>query len=203
MPSKTPAPAAAPKTPKAAKAPAAPDPNAQAAATKKDHKVIIILAVIAAVIFLVIPAIALTVGGIFLSKKVNESGVKVDTDSKSVSISDKNGNEFSAGGNQKLPSDFPSDIPLYNGDIAATGKVNSDGKSGWTVSILTNDSASQVSDTINKSYSSDGWSTEMTNTSAEGGLLIAKKNDLQVNIFYNSKDGKTSILYTVGKGANQ
>lgn len=200
--------ASEPKKPKATPAkpatPAvssAPDPAAQAAATKKNHKVIIILAIIAAILFLVLPAIALTVGGIFLGKKIEENGVKFDANSNSVSITDKNGNEFSAGEGQKLPADFPTSVPLYQGDMTATGKINTDGKTGWTVAIGTNDDVNKVTDSLTKSYSSDGWMTDMSNSTNEGGMIIATKGDLRVNIYYSAKDGKTSILYTVVNGA--
>lgn len=204
-PKTTKAAAPAAQTPKPATpaAQAAPDPAAQAAATKRDHKIIIILAIIAAVIFLVIPAIALTVGGIFLGKKIDEHGVKFDVNKESVNVTDKNGNSFSAGGNQNLPADFPKEVPLVEGNITASGKLAHEGQTGWTVAITTNQTPQQVADSLTKSFSSDGWTTDTNNNNGDSGMIIAKKADLRVNAFYSEKDGKAAVVYTVANGVNE
>ncbi|MEO5627786.1 MAG: hypothetical protein ABIQ89_02760 [Candidatus Saccharimonadales bacterium] len=184
--------------------PETPTPPAPAvASTSSSHKTALIIVGVVVAVFIVLPLIGLAVGGVFIGKSLKDNNVKVNSGDSSVSVSDKNGNEFSAGGSQTLPSDFPSGVPLYKGDIVTTGKVNSDGKTVWSVSISTSDSSAQVHDAMTQSYTSDGWEASINNSGEGSGLLAAKKNDMQVSAYYASKDGKTVIVYTVANGLTE
>lgn len=168
----------------------------QAPAKSNNTKIFVIVGVLV-LVFVIIPIIMILAGGLFVSKKLKDNGVNVNTNSGSVSVTDKNGNEFSAGGNQTMPKDFPTGVPVYKGDILSSGSLTVEGRRGWTVTIATSDDLNTVGTNLNDSFSKDGWTTTMSNTTNEGGLVIANKGDLRVNLFYSTQDGKTNILYTV------
>ncbi len=184
----------------AKKAPAKSTAAKTAAPAKNNTKTVLIVVAVVVFIFVVIPAIALTAGGVFLGNKINDAGLNVDTTSNgegSVNIKDKNGNEINVGGTQKLPAEFPSDIPLYDGKISASGKVTVDGKTGWTVTITTSDSLDTVSAWNTKEFSSNGWNTNLDTSSGSGGLLTATNGTYRVSAFSSNDDGTTTVLYTV------
>lgn len=189
----------APKKTVAKKAPAKAAAPKAAPAKSNNTKTVLIIVGVLVLIFVIIPAIALTAGGIFLGNKLNENGVNVDTSQQegSVNIKDKNGNEINVGGTQKLPNGFPSDIPLYDGKITASGKVTVDGKTGWTVTISTSDSLDTVGSWNTSQYSSNGWTTNLDTASGSGGLLTATNGTYRVSAFSNNEDGTTTVLYTV------
>lgn len=180
-------------------------PTSAAPVKKKSHLGLWIgLGIGAFVLLFVVPAVMFVVGvsmfGTRLGKAVNVNGTSVDGSGK-VSVQDKNGNSFSAGGNQTLPKDLPSSVVIYKGSILSSGRLTTDGKTGWSVVVATNDSLDTVGSSLSNSYSSNGWSTVMDNKSSDGGLLVAKNGNLQANIYYSTKDGKTNIVYTVAEGA--
>lgn len=188
------------ETPAEPAKPANPDPTTapEAASTSKSsHKTALIIVGVVVAIFVLIPAIALTIGGVFVGKKIADNGVKIDGDNKSVTIKDKDGNEFSAGESQELPKDFPSEVKVYSGQIVSAGRSVVEGKTAWTVAVKTSDSATKVGESLTEQYSNNGWTASMNNTSGTGGLLIATNGKYGVSAFYSSEDGQTAIVYTV------
>lgn len=195
--------------------PAKKKPAAKAAATKKtttkaapaagkkanNSKTVLIVVGIVVLVLVIIPSIIFGIGAIFVGNKladeVGVNGVNIDTAKEGVSIKDKNGNEFSAGGDQKLPDDLPKAVKIYPGTIVASGRTTIDGQTAWTVSISTNDDISKVSNSIKNTYSQDGWTTSMDSATNDGGYLVASNDTYRMNAFYGSKDGKTTVLYTV------
>jgi len=172
-------------------------PVAPAASSKSSHKTALIITGVVVGVFVVLPLIALTIGGIFLGKKISDSGVKIDSNSKTVTVKDKEGNEFSAGESQELPKDFPNDIKVYPGQIVTAGRSVVEGKVAWTAAVKTQDSATKVGESLTEQFSGNGWTAALNNTSNEGGILSAINGTYRVSAFYSSKDGQTSIVYTV------
>lgn len=193
----------APKKTAAAKAPAKKTPVKKAPVAKatggNNSKTVLIVVGVVVLLFLVIPAIALTAGGVFVGNKLKENGTTVSTENSegSVNIKDKNGNEINVGGTQKLPDSFPSNIPLYDGKITASGKITVDGKTGWTVTISTSDDLETVGSWNTSQYSSNGWTTNLDTVSSSGGLLTATNNAYRVSAFSSNDDSTTTVLYTV------
>lgn len=185
-----------PATPKT-DAPAAASP----AAPKKDNtkKVVIIVAAVVGV-FIVLPIIAVTILASVIGHKITNNGaVNVDSNKGTVSIKGKDGSEFTAGTTTSLPKDFPKDVDVYNDNIKSSSKITENGKTVWSVSVETNDSSAKVGPVLTESFTTDGWTASLNNNGTDSGLLIAKKGDLQTNIYYATKDGKTTIVYTVGQ----
>jgi hypothetical protein len=172
-------------------------PAAAAAAAKKSNKTLYIVIGVVVVIFVIIPAILFAAGVAFVGSKVNEAGVKINGNNGTVTVKGKNGDEITAGNTQTLPKDFPSQVPVYKGTIVSSSKLTTDGKTGWTVAITTGDNFTKVSDALTQSFSTNGWTASMDNKSADGGLIAAQNGTLRANLYYSTKDGKTSIVYTV------
>lgn len=188
------------KKPAAKKAPVKKAPAKPAAnAGNNNTKTILIVIGVVVAIFVILPLIALTATGVFVGKKLQENGTTVSTQDGqgSVNIKDKNGNEINVGGTQKLPANFPSDIPLYDGKITASGKITVDGKTGWTVTIQTSDDIETVGSWNTSQYSSNGWTTNLDTASGSGGLLTATNNAYRVSAFSSNENGTTTVLYTV------
>jgi hypothetical protein len=176
---------------------AAPAAPAAAATNKKNTKTVLIVVAIVVFIFIILPAILFTVGALVIGKKLADNGVSVDSSSKSVTVKDKNGNQFSAGGTQQLPADFPSNVPVYSKNVVASGRTTIDGKTAWTVSVQTNDSPATITNNLKNAFSNNGWSISNQSTTNDGGYITASNGTHNVNIFYGTDNGKTTLLYTV------
>lgn len=189
--------AAAPETPTEPTAtPVTPTPATPA--KKNNTKVVIIVVACVMGFFLLLSIAFIIAGAWFVNNKLEENGISVDSGSRSISVSDGNGNTFSASGQQNLPDGFPSEVKLYhNGKIVSSGRANVGGETGWAVTISTPDSLAQVMTSVANTYSQNGWTTEMNNNSESGAIFSATKGDLRVSVIGATKDGQTNVIYTV------
>src|SRR5690606_36891243 len=128
----------------------APTPTESPQPAHTCNKKVFIIVTTVVVVFIVIPGLLFAGGALFVGKKLKDNGVNVNTDSGSVTVKDKNGHEFSAGGSQTMPKDFPSEVTVYKGNIVSSGRITNDGKTGWTVTISTPDDTNKVGDSLNK-----------------------------------------------------
>lgn len=142
-----------------------------------------------------------------VTEKVIESqtGGKVKLNSKkgSVEIEGKDGNKVKIGEN-KLPSDFPKDAPVYKpstikGSISST----SQGKKASVVTVSTDDDLDTVVAFYKKELTGNGWTEMSALTGGEGGSQFAalgyEKGDTVVGITVSlAGNGKeTEILLSV------
>jgi hypothetical protein len=135
-----------------------------------------------------------------LSRVMNRTatnGVGLTTNGNgSATLKTANGDEISTG-TQSLPKDFPGNVPTYPGTIVQGTRLTTDGKVGWSVVIETKDDAAKVTDSLTKSFSSNGWTTSVDNKTADGGLLAAENGNLHVQATTVTQNGKTTISYVV------
>ena len=136
------------------------NPTSAPTSTKKPSSPLKIILIVVGVL------VAMSVvGGIvtaYVGKRVVENGVgaitggkaKVDTSNGSVTIKDKNGNEtFST--SSKLPTGFPSDVPVYP---SATVKVSTAVSEGsYSVTWATGDAADKVVSYYKTELTNQGW----------------------------------------------
>ena len=176
--------------------PAAPVAVAPTANQKNNTKTILIVVGVLVVIFVIIPTILVSVGaGIIGHKVIN--GVKVSNNGTTTTIQTKNGDQITAGTSQSLPKDFPTSVPVYKGTITSSSHLTIDGKATWSVIVETKDDPSKVSDALSQSFSSNGWTASLDNKTTDGGLIAAENGQLHTQVLYSTKDGKTTISYTV------
>lgn len=122
----------------------------------------------------------------------------LSTDKKGTSTTNTQASNRSQQSKQALPANFPEDVPLYEGVVTA-GKSD---KSSWVVTVTTNNTIANVTPVLSQSFTSEGWTTRLNNSTAEGGTIVAEKGNLHTTVVYGLKDGQTAIVYAVTNGAN-
>jgi hypothetical protein len=98
-----------------------------------------------------------------------------------------------------LVSSFPSDVPLYPGDVVNSLAALSEAseRPEWNAQIVTGDSFDAVDASIRADYSSAGWKTRSEMDFMGGIQLIAGNDAYTVSITYNDFDG-TGITINYG-----
>lgn len=124
--------------------------------------------------------------------------VSVDSNGKDVTVKTADGSTYSA--SQKLPSDWPSSVPLYSPyTVTGSYKASTDGKTAWHLATTTTDSYSKVTTDLPKQYS--GW-TNGSSYEANGSALYSYENDAYNVIVSVAQPDSTSnnqvvVSYTV------
>jgi cytoskeletal protein RodZ len=179
---------------------------------------IIILAVVGVVVL--IPIILLLIGGFVLKNKFGtpekaqktiESSIRAGTDGKvdlntkdgSVTIKGENGDSYSATSNNKLPDDFPKEIPFFKPNtVTASATTTTDGKKGWYVTAETSSKKEDVAKFFKDEFAKSDWTNSSTYDSGNDGMISAEntKTGITVSIVYSSADnGKVSVNYTASQ----
>jgi len=117
----------------------------------------------------------------------NATGGNVDIDDDTVNIEGDDGSSASLGEGAKVPSDFPSDVTVYEGEI----KAALTGNGSWTLSIETPDDAQTVLDFYAKELEADGWTKESTVSTDDGGMYSAKKDNRVVTVVVATNGGES------------
>jgi hypothetical protein len=162
-----------------------------------------ISAIVVSVVLTLIGMLTLLIFVLAIGKAANETGINgLDTKNGSISVTGKDGETATIGKSVSLPSGFPSDVPIYKPSDVIVATSN-DGK--YSVSLLTSDSETKVSDYYTKQLASNGWVAPQGGGDIryEGGMISNLEKDgnvLGLIIAANTKsnDGKTSITITVG-----
>ena len=163
-------------------------------------------------ILVIIPSVAFGVFAFWLSSGNNANkltegivesttGADINTEDGSLSITNKDGDQFSVGGEQDYADDFPSEIPKYpGGSVNSNIRSSSSGDTYWSNSVSTKDSMTKVLAYFKTEMSS--WTEETTFTVNNSTTTSYRKGDLQVTISVSSEDnGDTTIAYNVTKQA--
>lgn len=159
--------------------------------------------------FVVVVAFSLAGCGLIAQKAVEQStGVKVDQNGKSVTVTGKDGSTASMSAKEgELPKGLPADVPVYSGTVKASYVVEApqQGGTNFMFTIQTADSGSTVMDWYKKQLEAKGWM--VTGTVASGtdaGMVEAKKganNSIIVTVSKDTSTGKTqaAIVETLKK----
>lgn len=181
-------------------------------ANKKSNKTLYIILGSVALLLLIVPAILFfIVFGVVKDKVADNSGnlvtgainkatngnVNIDSNKGEVTIKGQNGDEIT---NKKtLPEGFPSSVKVYSpGTILVSYKSTTDGKTNWTVSLETTDSAAKVNESVKNTFSA--WTLNGDYSAADAKVVSYEDvtNKLIVTVGAPTKAGdKTTILYSV------
>jgi hypothetical protein len=159
------------------------------------------IGVLAAVALIVVLALALT-GCQMVAQKAIEgaTGVKVDKNGESVTITGKNGEQASIGSG-KVPDGFPTDVPVYQGPVTMGYKQDQGGKVAYYVTLETPDPAKTVVDWYEKQLTDQGWTkkdrNDATAGSGETSIFSAEKDTRVANVAAVTANGKTNVTITV------
>lgn len=111
-------------------------------------------------------------------------------DSKTVKI--PGGGEVST--SNKLPSDFPSDFPIYGGaKVVGSIKGDQQGLKGFFVTWETGDDVDKVTAFYKKEFEKGPWKSESTLESSGTTILGAKKEGKTAALTIARSDNKTTI----------
>ena len=163
-----------------------------------------------AVLAAVLAASALTGCG-FAAEQASEkiiegstgADVEIDDDGESVSMETEDGSVNIAGGESaEVPSDFPSDMPLYDGTLNVSTAVDTaDGKI-YSLGIQTDDDAMDVASWYADELDAEGWTTlsEITNDSGGATMVVyaLEKGTTEAQVVINADGSEpTQIAVTV------
>ena len=165
---------------------------------------------------LVIAFIALGVLGYLAKKAIEKSGPKITEQliekglekgiGENVDLNLDKGNfeikgdEGSFSASDKLPDDFPKDVPLYTGakiTSSITAKGTDDKSSSVTVSLTTKDSVDKVSAFYAAELKDNSWVVDSDYTTEEGYALSASKDGRSLFVTASGNIGETSITVSV------
>lgn len=156
--------------------------------------------------------VALSILGTVLAatvfKKAGESIIESATDTKITTSSDgtttiesKDGSaSYTASAEQKLPTDFPTGIPLYAGQkITGSYKQKTTSGNYWQITSETSDDIAKVSASVKDAYSKAPWTSDGEVESDGSFTLSYSKTGYKVSVFIteSSDMSKTSLTYTV------
>ena len=138
-------------------------------------------------------------GGIFTTADVTYRGVSVGRvvdmwlDGDGVKVESKDGTLESG---TKLPSDFPKEIPLVEGEVVSATSVKTDGKQGFVVGLSTKASAEDVANEAVTEFEKAGFETLTKTVSGNSAFLGFKSDKWEVAVSVGS-EGETTVSYIV------
>lgn len=175
---------------------------------KNSNKTLVIVLIVVGV--LVVLGIVGTILAGTLFKKAGEAivenatGTEVITNKDGTTTVESKDGSASVSTEQKLPSDFPTNIPLYpDQKIIGSYKQKTTSGNYWQVTSETSDSVSKVVNNVKEAYSKAPWETEAEVESDGSFSLSYAKTGYKVTVFIskNSDMNMTSLTYTVTEEA--
>lgn len=120
--------------------------------------------------------------------------VDIDADGDEVTVKTDQGTYTTA---DKLPADFPSDVPVYAG-AKVVGSVTADGaQGGMYVGLETTAAVDDVIAWYRSEVKARGW-TVQTDATVSGSLILSATKDTRVlSVGIAQDDGTVSITLTV------
>ena len=134
------------------------------------------------------------------NKAVKDAGLDINAKDKTVTVN-KDGQSVSLGENAKLPSDFPSDVPIYEPSDVVASLHNEE--HSYSASLLSPDSASKVSSYYASELPKQGWTSSDDTSSVtlqNGSIATFTKGDRTLGVIIASdpsSSNKTSITLSV------
>lgn len=121
--------------------------------------------------------------------------VEVDIDDESITFSDEQGNEFSAGDGSTIPDTWPEGVPLYMGGQLVFATVQAEG----TASALweTDESVEAAVASYDDALQAAGYSLDQEASMAGAQMRTYSGNNLMVNVTVAEGDGVTDVTIAV------
>lgn len=128
----------------------------------------------------------------------------VEINGEEVSIVGNGGATINIGSN-KLPEDFPSEVPLFPGAQVQSSFKSGDGSEGvWTVTFTSTDSVGTVNNFFKTGLTTNGWDTTYSYALDESYGYTAKRQNLSVTVTVSAGDNNgTSLFVSVSKETDQ
>ncbi|MEK7174494.1 MAG: hypothetical protein AAB759_02445 [Patescibacteria group bacterium] len=162
-------------------------------------KMMTIAGIIIAVV--VIGGVASRFAGKSASERTLESltGGKVNVDSGSGEVTVKT-DEGTWVGSNKLPADFPSDVPLYPGaKVQSSVSAAQEQGGGNYVGLETSDAAASVASWYKAEIVANGWKVTLNMDASGSSLLGGSKDNRELMVTVSEDGGKTTIGIAVSQ----
>jgi len=131
-------------------------------------------------------------------EKATNGTADVDLDDNTLKVNTNEGS-VEVGENVSLPSDFPSDVHVIDGNITAS-TVMSD-IDGYSVTVQTDDSVTDAKEEYESQLVADGWEITMTFNLEGVATVGAQKDDRTVTISITDSDDGAMVM--IGTSTNQ
>jgi hypothetical protein len=153
-----------------------------------------IASIIISIVIMLMQVIAVMAiaGGIFAAKnELNRQGVNINANNGTIDVKGEDGDSASIG-NAKVPSGFPSDVPIYPGSKVSGSFKSGDNK--YTVILTTTDSKNKVDSYYKSQLSANGWISDDSTGSADfgsfSGTTLSKGSQQLLVTTVDDKDNK-------------
>ena len=102
---------------------------------------------------------------------------------------------------QTVPSDWPSDVPVYGGaTVTYSASVNPQtGKPGMAIVLTTTDAMATVATYYKTELASRGWAVQSALESAGNSIFSAVKDNRTVSLLIAGAEGQTTITIGIEK----
>lgn len=161
-----------------------------------------------AVSFALVAALATTGCAKTIAEKVieNQTGgkVKIDSNGKSGSVEIKSKDGSIRIGENKLPADFPKDIPIYKPSKTTSSMSNTlEGKKTFVVTLTTDADIDGVTDFYKSGLAGKGWTEKSALTGGDGAskfsTLAYEKGEtiVTVTVTRANNDKETQMVLSV------
>jgi hypothetical protein len=122
--------------------------------------------------------------------EIGEDSFSVDTEDGSITA-----------GAGSVPDDFPTDVPLVDGEVAFAQRLESDDGFSWNLIITSDADPGTLADQVRGELTDNGFSveeaSEFSGADSAGGTILAEKGDLTVLVLVAGDGSETSATYTV------
>lgn len=131
--------------------------------------------------------------------------VDIDLDGEDgggISIDSEDGTASVDIGGGELPDDWPSDVPVIDGEIITAASSETGSESFWSATIQTSTSVSAAAEQIESDLRDAGFTigTEAQTSGGETGetaLVSGERESMGVAVYVIGVDGDTTAQYTV------
>jgi hypothetical protein len=103
-----------------------------------------------------------------------------------------------ASGTTAMPSNFPTDIPVYSG-LKVTYSAAEIPKEAGQATFTSSGSAADIKTFYDKQMIDNGWTQDSTNTNAEGSSSTYSKDTRTASISINSSGSTSNVVVIYGK----
>lgn len=118
----------------------------------------------------------------------------VDVEDNTITYTDEEtGGEISIGNNMSLPSDFPTDFPIYEGDLTIISSANVP-QHGISLTFSSKDSPSEIATWYEDELMKDDW-TKDRGYDLQGPIVQSySKGEMDIVVTISEEDGVTTAM---------
>jgi hypothetical protein len=122
--------------------------------------------------------------------EIGEDSFSVDTEDGSITA-----------GAGSVPEDFPTDVPLPEGEVAFAQRLESEDGFSWSLIVTSDADPGGLADQIRGELTDNGFTveeaSEFSGADSAGGTILAEKGDLTVLVLVAGEGSETTATYTV------